>query len=108
MFLPRNTSSDPLAIEQFHAMLRPWCEKETDPKATIGDVSKRKQTPWLFVTDGTITYCINADTNQQGVAGYLAMVDQANGNLQWSLRDGNKVVFGKYALHQPGFFMYRY
>jgi hypothetical protein len=95
-----------LTKQRFHGRLRAWF-KDTDDK-TVGDP---KATTLLYVRHGDLVFRLNADTQREGVAEYLALVDQYGDDLEWhavSSESGRKtaVAFGPSKTRVRRFYLY--
>src|ERR1700726_958033 len=79
-------------------VLEAWLRTSDAP--TLGDGSKRGQTPWLFITLGQYRRgVLNADTKRAAVEEYVADTQTRGARIPWSVirnsrnHKWNKLVF---------------
>lgn len=107
--MQRVTRERPISRREFELALMAWVGR-AQPHDTIGDTSRRGQTPWVHVrVDGT-DYYLNADSTRAGVSRYLGLL-AVDPVLTWVVvanRRGrkNKVAFGPTLETIPGFYFY--
>jgi hypothetical protein len=110
MVIPNNSRTDPLSRREFEATLRRWLGY--DPSDTIGGDQGYGGRAWLWVHEAGDLFYLNSDTSRQAVQRYVTLLDEASGDLEWSVvanRRGvlNKVAFGAANEVIPGFYLYR-
>lgn len=108
MPIGRGRSAAPIPRAAFEARLRRWYEP-TD-EARIGDDSSSGGTLWVWIQQGGRRFHLNANTTQEGVGEYLAMLTREP-KLKWAVVRGRagrlmKVVFGRRQQVIPGFYLY--
>ncbi len=106
----RVNRQQPLTRDVFHNELRKWYEN-TDEE-TIGDVGSYGGVAWVWITDETNEYHLNADTKRRGVQEYLALLREYENLLEWSIVQNslgvlNKVAFGPDKKVIKRFYLYR-
>jgi len=108
--IERNTAGEALSRHEFDNELREWLNYSG--RAVIGDAEKFGGKAWLWVKQFGWRYYLNADTTRDAVVEYVGLLDDANGNLTWSVVPNergveNKVVFGASQRKIDGFYLYR-
>lgn len=108
MPIGRGQRAAPIPRAAFEAGLRRWYEP-TD-EARIGDDSSSGGTLWVWIQQGGRRFHLNANTTQEGVGEYLAMLTREP-ELKWAVVRGRvdrlmKVVFGRRQQVIPGFYLY--
>lgn len=95
--------------QTFHNLLRDWFENSTEE--IIGDPNVRGQLAWIWVSDGTQKYHLNADTKRLAVKEYLDLVEEYGNVIEWQIVPNNrgklnKVAFGSDRQTIKGFYFY--
>jgi hypothetical protein len=110
MVIPNNSRTNPLSRQGLEATLRRWLRY--DPSETIAGDQGYGGRAWLWVLEAGDLFYLNSDTKRQAVERYVTLLDEVDGDLDWSVtanRRGvlNKVAFGAAKEVIPGFYLYR-
>jgi len=68
---------------EFHARLLRWFRETDEP--VIGDPDTDRRTAWLWIRDGHRLARLFADTTREAVAGYLELLNENRGELEWTV-----------------------
>ncbi len=79
----QNTRESAVRREEFHTELRHWLNDSFE--TTIGDPETFGGKPWLWVRHGGDHFYLDADSSRDGVRRYLRIVDEQEGNPDWTM-----------------------
>lgn len=110
MHMVRVPKSAPMPRAAFDEALYAW-SATAKPGETVGDTTRRGQTPWLHIAHAGGLFYLNADSTKDGVDKYLGVLREEP-RAEWTVVANNRGVLNKAAFGTSQriikkFYMYR-